>query len=272
MNVAAWLEKCGRSHAARPAIARGDAVHLTFGDWSVRVRRIAAHLLGALGCRSGDRVALTMTNCPQFLEAQFAIWHAGLVAVPVNAKLHRSEFAYIIKHSGARIAFASPDLAETVGPLVDSVAGLERVIVAGSPEWHHLCAGDGINLVARRPDDPAWLFYTSGTTGRPKGAVLTHRNLLMCALSYYADVDPVAPTDAVLHAAPLSHGAGCYGLPHIARGAVSVIPESGHFDPAEIAVLLRRWRGVSFFAAPTMVTRLIDSPIFAAADHASLRG
>ncbi len=81
----------------------------------------------------------------------------------------------------------------------------------------------------------------------------------------------MAPTDGILHAAPLSHGAGCYGLPHIARAAVSIIPESGHFDPAEIATLLQRWRGVSFFAAPTMVTRLIDNPGFAAADHANLK-
>jgi long-chain acyl-CoA synthetase len=271
MNVAAWLEKCGRSYAGRPGIARGDVTHLSFGAWAARVRRIAGGLRGKLGCRPGDRVAIAMTNCPEFLEAEFAIWHAGLVAVPINAKLHRSEFAYIIGHSGARIAFASPDLAETVAPLVDSVEGLERVIIAGSAEWRQLGEGEGIDLVAARPEDPAWLFYTSGTTGRPKGAVLTHRNLLMCALSYYADVDAVAPTDGVLHPAPLSHGAGCYGLPHIARGAVSIIPESGHFDPAEIASLLRRWQRVSFFAAPTMVTRLIDSPVFAAADHANLK-
>jgi acyl-CoA synthetase (AMP-forming)/AMP-acid ligase II len=182
MNVAAWLEKCGRSHATRPGIARGDTVHLTFADWAARVRRIAGRLL-VLGCRPGDRVAITMTNCPEFLEAAFAIWHAGLIAVPINAKLHRNEFAYILEHSGARIAFASPDLAETVAPLVDSVAGLQRVIVAGSADWHRFLAGDGIDLVAARGDDSAWLFYTSGTTGRPKGAILTHRNLLVAALS-----------------------------------------------------------------------------------------
>src|SRR5260370_34015898 len=165
MNVAAWLEKCGRSHATRPGIARSDAVHLSFADWAARVRRIAGGLL-LLGCRPGDRVAITMTNCAEFLEAEFAIWHAGLIAVPVNAKLHRNEFAYILEHSGARIAFASPDLAETVSPLVDDIPGLERVVVVGSGEWARLYGGGGTHLVAARADDPAWLFSTSSTTRR----------------------------------------------------------------------------------------------------------
>ena len=77
------------------------------------------------------------------------------------------------------------------------------------------------SLVIRQPEDPAWLFYTSGTTGRPKGATLTHRNLLMMSLSYLADIDPVMPRDSILHAAPMSHGSGLYGLPHLARGADS---------------------------------------------------
>ena len=82
-------------------------------------------------------------------------------------------------------------------------------------------------MTDRGRDDPAWLFYTSGTTGRPKGATLTHRNLLMASLSYFADIGPVSADGQLLHAAPLSHGSGLYGLPHVARGAVSVVPRSG---------------------------------------------
>jgi long-chain acyl-CoA synthetase len=270
VNLAAWLAKSARSFGERPGISLGRGVHLNFAGWAERARRLAGGLATA-GCRPGDRVAIAMANCPAYLELKFAVWHAGVVAVPINAKLHRNEFAYILEHSGARLAVCDEGLAETVAPLADTVGTLERVIVLGSAEWRRLGEAEGIALCDRRPEDPAWLFYTSGTTGRPKGATLTHRNLMAASLSYYADIDQIAPEDAIIHAAPLSHGSGLYGLPHVARAANSVLPESGHFDPAEMAELVAAWPGVSFFAAPTMVTRLIDNPVFAGADHENLK-
>ncbi len=271
MNVAVWIERNARLMPDRPGIAVGPDTYLTHRQWATRVRSIAGFLRHRLKLEAGERVAIISANHATYLEALFGIWHGGLVAVPINSRLHQKEFEYVLSHSAARAVFVSPELAATVAPLTQSCPSLKEVIVADDTTWRRLAASDGIDLVARRPDDFAWIFYTSGTTGRPKGACLTHRNLLMCSLSYFADIDPIVPTDAVLHAAPLSHGSGCYGLPHVAKGAVSVIPASGHFEPAEMGALLAAWQGVSFFAAPTMVTRLIANPAFASADHRNLK-
>ena len=176
-----------------------------------------------------------MRNRPQYLEAMFAVWHAGLVVVPVNARLHRDEIAYILDHSGSSVVVTDDDHADDVESLVATIPSLRAAVVAPGPRWDELRRMHRCPLVDRAPDDPAWLFYTSGTTGRPKGATLTNRNLLMMSLSYFADIDPVSRKDSILHAAPISHGSGLYGLPHVARGAVSVVPHSGGVDGAEIA-------------------------------------
>ena len=198
-----------------------------------------------------------MRNRPEYLEALFAIWHAGLVAVPVNARLHRDEIAYIVEHSESAVVVTDADHAGDVESLVGTVASLRAAVVAPGERWDRLTASSPAPLVDRQPDDAAWLFYTSGTTGRPKGATLTHRNLLMMSLSYFADIDAGdAAATASSTPRPLSHGSGLYGLPHVARGAVSVVPESGGVDGDEIAALLTRWPGMSFFAAPIMVKRL----------------
>jgi long-chain acyl-CoA synthetase len=164
----------------------------------------------------------------------------------MNAKLHPKEFAYILENSGASACFVTPEL-ETAIPRALPAEELEKLY------------GNSVEPADASPDDPAWLFYTSGTTGVPKGAVLTHGNLLFQTQAYFADIDKLEPGDAVLHPAPLSHGSGCYALPNTAAGCVHVIPESGHFDPEEIFELLEHWRNASFFAAPTMVVRLLAS-------------
>jgi long-chain acyl-CoA synthetase len=115
-------------------------------------------------------------------------------------------------------------------------------------------------IAAREAGDPAWLFYTSGTTGRPKGVTLTQKNVMALVLNYFSDVDAIAPGEAIIHAAPMSHGSGFYILPHVAHAGLNVVPESGGFDAPEIYALLQARRGVTMFAAPTMVKRLVDFP------------
>src|SRR6202167_1343035 len=179
MNLASWIEKWGRAAPDRPAIALGGTTHATYRQWAARSRALAGSLRAL--CRPEDRVAIAMTNRPEFLEALFAIWHAGLIAVPMNAKLHSAEFGYIIGDTEASLILASPDRADDVAPH-------GRTIVTGTADWRKLSDGDGIDVMPRRRDDLAWLFYTSGTTGRPKGAMLTHGNIMEQTLAYLAQI------------------------------------------------------------------------------------
>ena len=251
MNLAHLLLRSARWLPEQPAIAVGSKAVRSYADMAARVSRLAHSLRRKFSLAAGDRVALAMKNCPEYYELLFACWHAGLVAVPMNAKLHPREFAYILQNSGAKLCFVTPDL-ESAVPHGISVA---------SADFRKMFSEEAMQAPPRwRPMLPAWLFYTSGTTGVPKGAVLTHRNLLFATQAYFADIDKLAPGDSILHAAPLSHGSGLYGLPHFAAGALNVIPESGHFEPDEIYALLDHWRNVSFFAAPTMIVRLLASP------------
>jgi len=247
MNLAHLLLRSARSLPERPALAVGRRVVRSYSELASRVSRLSRSLNRML--EKQDRVALAMRNCPEYYEILFACWHAGVVPVPMNAKLHPKEFAYILEDSGAKLCFATPDLESSV----------PSPVTVPSSRYESLFDGEASSPGDTKPEDPAWLFYTSGTTGVPKGAVLTHRNMLFQAQAYFCDIDKLGPQDSILHAAPLSHGSGLYGLPHFAAGAVNVIPESGHFDPDEIFSLLGHWSGVSLFAAPTMVVRLLAS-------------
>jgi long-chain acyl-CoA synthetase len=244
MNLAHLLLGNARRAPDAPAIALGRKAVTSYGQLADRVSRLSSGLRKNLGLEAGARVGIAAKNCMEYHEILFACWHAGLVAVPMNAKLHAREFAYILENSGATACFVTPDLAASI-PTGIPVGDIERLRVEPSAP------------AEVKPDDAAWLFYTSGTTGVPKGAVLTHRNLMFQTHAYFADIDKLGPGDAILHPAPLSHGSGCYALPHFAAGAVNVIPESASFEPAEIFELLDHWHGSSFFAAPTMLVRLM---------------
>ena len=139
-----------------------------------------------MGLQPGARVALAMRNCPEFLLVLFATWHAGLAAVPINFRLHRQEFKFIIDNAGAEVCFASSDLASTLAGLEREVESLRTVIGTDDTPFADLIAGAAQEMpcAETRPDDPAWIFYTSGTTGRPKGATLTHRNLGFMTQAY----------------------------------------------------------------------------------------
>ena len=259
VNLAWLLARSAHAYPDLPALALGERIVCNYAELAARVARLAAGLAARLA--PDDRVALVMKNCPQYAELLFACWHAGLCAVPVNAKLHPRELEFILANSGARLCFATAELYAAVAPLAASVASLDEVIDADGPRYAALAAGAPMAAAARQAQDPAWLFYTSGTTGRPKGVTLTQNNVMAAILNYFSDVDAIAPGEAIIHAAPMSHGSGFYTLPHVAHAGLNVVPESGSFDVPEIYALLRAHRGVTMFAAPTMVKRLVDHPV-----------
>ncbi len=272
MNLANLLMTSVRTFGNRPAASLGTQVYLTYQELAQRAASLAAGLNGKMGLVKGDHVAVIMKNCPQYLEILFGLWYAGLTAVPINAKLHPKEFAYILNHSRSKACFVTADLADDVAPLATDLENLEAIISTGDKDYEDLFNQTAQSSpVDLSPNDVAWLFYTSGTTGRPKGAMLTHHVIEFMTIVHLADIDTISPQDCIIHAAPLSHGSGIYVLPNIARAANNVIPRSAGFNPEEILELIAHYPGCSFFFAPTMVHRLINDPHIDTADTKNLK-
>jgi long-chain acyl-CoA synthetase len=257
MNLAHLLARTARQFPERTAVALGERELWTYRQLSARAAAIAGWLRDCIGLQAGDRVALFMANCPEYLELLYGIWHAGLVAVPINNRLHAREVAFILEDSAASLLFVAGDPGDDWRLWCESAPRL-RIVAVDASEYRLLTSADAVAIVPRAPDDLAWLFYTSGTTGRPKGVMLSQRNLLAMTMTYFADVDQAAASDSILYAAPMSHGAGMYSFPHVLVGARHVVPESRGFDAPEIMALARTFGKLSLFAAPTMVRRLVE--------------
>jgi len=252
MNLAEWLVRTARRHPDRPALFSGEDLVASYAEFADHAARVAALLKHRYRIAPGDRVAIFMKNSPVYLELLYGIWFSGAVAVPINAKLHPREAAYIIENSGSRVVFAAG--AGELRDVLPAAATLHdhETEPAFEPGGEALAAP-----VPRDGEDLAWLFYTSGTTGKPKGVMLTNANLHAATFAYFVDVDDVFAGDAAVYAAPLSHGAGLYNFMHVLRGSRHVIPASGGFDADELCRLAPRLGNVSMFAAPTMIGRLM---------------
>ncbi|MFC5430868.1 class I adenylate-forming enzyme family protein [Paraburkholderia denitrificans] len=259
-NLAHTLVLAAEASPDRVAVFHGAGTFATFAELADRAARGAHGLREQLGLSAGDRVALVMKNCPQYVELLYAIWHAGLCAVPVNAKLHASEVRHIVADSGARVCFVN-----SAQNFPDTVT-----IVAGSTEYRSLFATPGMPLATVDSNTMAWLFYTSGTTGKPKGVMLSHGNLAAMSRAYSSAVARITPGGCLIHVAPMSHGSGLYVIPYLANGASRVIPLSGGFDAAELAGLIAAHRHPGFFAAPTILNRLVEHVRRTGADLSNL--
>lgn len=258
MNLANWLYQTGLVYPDTPAIRIGGQLHADYATFAFRSRAVGQHIKSRYGIGRGDRVALFVKNCAEYLEMLYGVLWIGAVIVPINNKLHPREAAWIIENSEAKLAIT--ETGEFYSGHLELGAGCEEVGIR-APEFAQALrtasALDYAPPIKTAEDDIAWLFYTSGTTGRPKGVMTTHKNLRMMATSYTLDVDSVSRSDNSLYAAPMSHGAGLYNFQFVRAGACHVIPDSQGFDPAEIQVLAERLGNLVFFAAPTMIMRLM---------------
>ena len=277
MNVSQLLTKTARAYPDRDAIIFG-AKRWTYAEFEARVNQLANGLIG-LGLQPGSHVALLMYNCPQMMEALFACFKAGCAVVPINFRLHANEYSYIIDHSEAEVLVTSPEFSGVIAEMVADIPRCRHLVSLDPTAAGHLFFDE---LVDRQPpsfsdheampDDVAWLFYTSGTTGRSKGAMLTHRNLMAMTMSFYTGMCPgFSNREAVLHAAPLSHGSGLYALPNVGMAATNVILEVRSFDAAVVLRSIEEHAITNMFVAPTMLKLLVDDPQLSSCDLTSMR-
>ena len=211
-----------------------------------------------------------MANSPDYLVLMFAALHRGLVLVPVNSALQVREVEHCIADSGAVLCFTDAQHFAGLKPLEDRVASLKAVVDTESPAFEEFMCEPVISApVERRSEDPAWIFYTSGTTGRPKGATLSHGNLRAMVAAQHCDFGSPATGACFIHHAPLSHGSGLLALSFVASGALQVIPEPQHRDADGVLGLSRHWGKASMFSAPTFLNRIVAA---ASADPAKAEG
>ncbi|MBW2204912.1 MAG: AMP-binding protein, partial [Deltaproteobacteria bacterium] len=270
MNVSQLLTKSARTFPQNLALVHG-AKKLTYAQFNARVNRLA-NALYTLGIQQGDNVAVLQHNYPETLESIFACFKAGCGAVPINFRLHPKEFAFIA-------VILSSEFNESIIGIRDRIPNAGYLITLSGAQGEILDYEKLLSMETDQfrdadvlPDDLAWLFYTSGTTGMPKGAMLTHRNLIAMTMNFYADICPgFGPDDVILHAAPLSHGSGIYALPNIGKAATNVILASKSFDPDLIFKTIQEYRVTNMFAAPTMIKLMVESPAVDEYDHSSLR-
>ena len=262
MNTFAFLEKSARHRPDSAALVQGDET-VTYREFHQRALAIGGNLL-ALGCKPGDRVAFCLANQPRIMELVFGCFAAGLIVVPVNARLHAREIAYIVGNSGAGVLVYGPEYHDGIIANEELFAGVKRFATAAVPGAGLFDALlDPANALAAgvdaAPEDLCWLFYTSGTTGKPKGAMWNHRMVRCVIMNYLADLHNIQPGEVVLHCAPMSHGSGIVALPTVARGGVNAITDTASFEIDSLLATVERL-GVSHiaFMAPTQIVKLLE--------------
>ncbi|MEU0207681.1 acyl-CoA synthetase [Streptomyces canus] len=267
-GLGSWPARRARKTPHRTALIHGDTT-FTYADLHTRVTRLA-HALRARGIRRGDRVAYLGPNHPSYLETLFAAGSLGAVFVPLNTRLAGPEIGYQLSDSGARALVYGPSHAGLVAGLPGSTD--VRTYVEVGSEYEQLLAESAVEPIDEpvTADDTCIIMYTSGTTGRPKGAMLTHGNLTWNAINVLIDHDLIADERALV-SAPLFHTAGLnmLTLPVLLKGGTCVLVEA--FEPNATFDLIEQHRITFMFGVPTMFEQVARHPRWADADLSSLR-
>ncbi|WP_328345945.1 acyl-CoA synthetase [Micromonospora sp. NBC_00421] len=274
-GIGAWVARRRLTSPDRVALIHGEGYTVTYAQFADAVDRVSV-VLGEHGVGTGDAVAYLGENSPEFLQVMFAAAQLGAVFVPVNTRLAPPEIGHVLTDCAARVLIHDPDFAVPVATALPAVRPPHVVVTgAGTPDRPGLAPlvreADPGHAGHADPDhqDPAAIVYTSGTTGRAKGAVLTHGNLTWVALNCVVDYDVVS-TDVALMISPLFHVAslGMGALPVILKGATMVV-ERG-FEPGRALAQIARHGVTMLSGVPTTYQLLADHPAWSSTDLSTL--
>ncbi len=282
MNLGRLLTQTARLYPKHVALIQGDQQW----TWEQIDRRVDAMVaaLRALGLNKGDRILVQSRNNLQMFESCWVAFRLGCVWVPTNFRLTPPEVAYLGASSGAVAMIVEENFSAHADAVRAASPALKHVICIGArradeTSYEALVQQHLPSIKAERPatadvdcDDPLWFFYTSGTTGNPKAAVLTHGQMAFVVTNHLADLIPgTTERDCSIAVAPLSHGAGVHALLNVARGAATVLLPSEKLDPEVFWQLVQRHRVSNLFTVPTIVKMLVEHAAVDCYDHSSLR-
>jgi fatty-acyl-CoA synthase len=278
MNLANFLSQAARRNPDDIGFVWRDA-QWTWREMEARVNALAAALRDEFGIAKGDRVLIQSANCNQMFESMFACFRIGAVWVPANYRQSPDEVAYLAKASGARGMICGAAFPAHAQACREGAPDLRFVLSIGPSDFgddidavgaRHL--GETVQPVAVDRDDPCWFFFTSGTTGRPKAAVLTHGQMAFVITNHLCDLMPgTSREDASIVVAPLSHGAGVHQLVQVAHGVKTILLPTDKLDVPTVWALVEQWRVTNIFTVPTILKLLVEDESVGRFDHSLLR-
>lgn len=265
-NLATLLEQDAKMFPDHPGIIF-EGEKITYGELEKKAGQIG-QALKTMGVRKGDRVGIHLPNIPEFVMAYFGILKVGATVVPINVMMKRDEIRYVLSNSGARYCFTWKDFLPEVLPAVKEISGFQKMIIVGGEG-----NGDGVALASMMDpsqptlktgevlseEDLAVIFYTSGTTGKPKGAMLTHGNMVSNALAT-AETYQYCHDDIIISAMPMFHAAGQTNVMTAAFSQGATVVLLPRFSPEKVFEALTRERATVYIGVPTMYFQILYHP------------